>query len=778
MRKLQPQVSDFIFRHRMERASRDDVNVTPFTGLHLGNTACLISGMGSDMHHSINAGLDELAVAARRGNKEAGGIIYRIYNAFERNVPDDIDYVRKVHEAAVYGSVAAYEDLKVVGGELAQSVRTSLRQQTCGVGASFFWNNKCLNGWRFSDRNQLGWIEDLLQSTTEQSDSIIVNLHGDNLLHAAASLDLDYLIPTLLDQYRFQIDKRNQEGETALLCAMRSGSYWIADQLLERGANPCVMSNRGETPMHWLISITEYGQKPMLEKLIAKGGLMTITCWAQICDYAAVEIPSFHHYAERLSRGTPLHWAICRKKPFLIRILLEKGLNAHSKGPYSDYYTPLEQAAYLHEVDLLRLLIEKTAPHPRRAGIATSDRGYLHSHPPGQPPSDGATILYGLPEMVKAAIDGSDRYSLLIRHGDRYKSQMRRTFNLLGKEMEHVSFASGVDHEGRTPLYYAAVGGFDEAVEHIIHYMNGTADINSPYGTSQMTPICQAIRRNHRGLFHKLLEHGARLDVKVDNPAITGNLDWGLLHVAASSIVGGDLAIAKYLIDHGVPIEDYRTADEPSESPLAVAIEDNQFELANILRTSGAQVNARSMFISRPRVKLRLPTTILGRIIAANMRHSAQKLRYLLYPQSSNSNLEQPSFVVEPNNGYTALHWSLLFDEHVENLEEELDTDVRNEIFGLLREKYDDYEQLNARTLDGERTALHIATARGNLKAVEMLLEYDADTSLTDGRGKTALENATDRLEELEQQRGTTKEVDDARKIIKKLIEISDKQEE
>ena len=758
----------------MERTSRDDVNITPFTGLHLGNAACLISGMGSDMHQNVDSGLDALAVAARRGNKEAGGIIYRMYNAFERNVPDDIDYVRKIHEAAIFGSVAAYEDLKVVGGELAQSVRTSLRQQTCGVGASFFRNTNCLNGWRFNDRSRLGWIQDVLQRTTERPDSIIVNLHGDNFLHAAASLDLDYLIPILLDQYHFEIDKLNHAGETALLCAMRSGCYSIVHQLLDRGASPCVMSNRGETPMHWLISITEYGQKPMMEKLIAKGGLMTITCWAQICEYAAVEIPSFHHYAERLSRGTPLHWAICRKKPFLIRILLEKGLNAHSGGPYSDYYTPLEQAAYLHEADLLRLLIEKTAPHPRRDGIATSDRGYMYSHPSDQLPPDDATILYGVPEMVRAAIDGSDRYSLLIRHGDRYKSQMRRTFKLLGKEMEHVTFASGVDGKGHTPLYYAAMGGFGEAVEHIIHYMNGTEDINSPYGQSQMTPICQAIRRNHHSMFHKLVENGARLDVRLGNPANTGKFDWGLLHVAASSVVGGDLAIAKFLIDHGVPIDGYGTTDEPSESPLAVAIEDNQFELANILRTSGAQVNARSSFISRPRIKLRLPTTILGRIIAANMRHSAQKLRYLLYPQNCNCDLEQPLFVVEPNNGFTALHWSLLFDEHIENLEEELDPDVRTEIFGLLREKYDDNEQLNAQTLDCGRTALHIATAKGNLKAIEMLLEYDADTSLTDDKGKTALGIATERLEELEQQWGTAKEVEDAREIVKKLTEMLD----
>ena len=74
--------------------------------------------------------------------------------------------------------------------------------------------------------------------------------------------------------------------------------------------------------------------------------------------------------------------------------------------------------------------------------------------------------------MVKAAIDGSDRFSLLIRHGDRYKSQMRRTFQLLGKEMEYSTFTLGVDGEGRTSLHYAAMHGYDEAIECLFQYCN------------------------------------------------------------------------------------------------------------------------------------------------------------------------------------------------------------------------------------------------------------------------------------------------------------------
>src|SRR5437762_6874175 len=160
----------------------------------------------------------------------------------------------------------------------------------------------------------------------------------------------------------------------------------------------------------------------MMEKLIAKGGLQTITCWAQTCDYAAVAIESFHHYSERLSKGMPLHWAICRKKAFLVRLLLEQGAPIQFNGPSPKVYTTLEQAAYLHEAGILRLMIEKHAPYPRAPAYAVSNRGTIVNIT-DQPPR--STVLRGVAEMIKAAIDGSDRYSLLVRHGDRYKSHMR-----------------------------------------------------------------------------------------------------------------------------------------------------------------------------------------------------------------------------------------------------------------------------------------------------------------------------------------------------------------
>lgn len=77
---------------------------------------------------------------------------------------------------------------------------------------------------------------------------------------------------------------------------MRAGAFSIAHQLLDNGADPSIISNRSESPLHWMISIMEFGYKWMIAKIIEKSGLQTIKCWAQMCDYAGMSFHSYHLY--------------------------------------------------------------------------------------------------------------------------------------------------------------------------------------------------------------------------------------------------------------------------------------------------------------------------------------------------------------------------------------------------------------------------------------------------------------------------------------------------
>ena len=160
MRGLHPQVCDFVISHILYRSTLEAYATNAL--LYVGNASCLISGMGSDKYQDTERGLEAINAAARLAYRDADALIFQTHAAFGRESPEDIDYVDKMHNAAIYGSVAAYEDLKIVAGELAPCIRASLLQQTCGVGANSFLDWQCLNGWIFSDRDQLGWIDGVL----------------------------------------------------------------------------------------------------------------------------------------------------------------------------------------------------------------------------------------------------------------------------------------------------------------------------------------------------------------------------------------------------------------------------------------------------------------------------------------------------------------------------------------------------------------------------------------------------------------------------------------
>ena len=56
------------------------------------------------------------------------------------------------------------------------------------------------------------------------------------------------LVEYLLAQPKIEVDKRDIDGQTALLVAAKKGNARIVDLLLEAGADPTLKNERGETP--------------------------------------------------------------------------------------------------------------------------------------------------------------------------------------------------------------------------------------------------------------------------------------------------------------------------------------------------------------------------------------------------------------------------------------------------------------------------------------------------------------------------------------------------
>ena len=605
-------------------------------------------------------------------------------------------------------------------------------------------NGECLNGWSFAHRDRLDWIQNLLSTSKGDLQFTRVNKRGDTLLHAAVTLKLRDLLTHLLDEPDVTFDTQNTEGETPLLCAMRAGSMDEAILLLDRGADPCIISHRQESPMHWLLSCPERRSKMVLEKIIEKGGWQTITTWAQTCNYAADALGTFRHYSERMCDGTPLHWALCRKKATLAKVLIDRGAPIDFTGP-QDQLSPLEVAAHLHEAELLRFLFYEQARLMTRLALQRSKNPSLtdvERH--NAAVSATNPVLYRGARMVLYAIEGSDRYSLIVQHGEAYKTFSRRTFALLGRNCnsEKVKYGRGFDGEGRSALHVAVRGGYELATELILQYLDGAANINSPYGNEYWTPICEAVRRDHESLFDLLVSRGADVNVRVDSPTQKTGRSWSLLHIAARSAFGARIGIGTRLVDRGVPLDSYGAPDDPAESPLSLAIENDAFALADLFRSRGANIQAASRYMFGGRIILSRQISILGRVIAANMRYSKYRLKYLLYPPASSKAFRQASFNILSDLKATALHWNLMFHEFLPS-DSLIDMDTRIEVFRILLDRFDAPEELNSQDVEGN-TALHLAAKYGSIEHIRLLVDDPGGSNLRlkNNAGSTASDTA------------------------------------
>lgn len=80
-----------------------------------------------------------------------------------------------------------------------------------------------------------------------------MNKRGDYILHAAAAIGCFRLVERMLKDKYVKVDQLNAHGETALLCAYRSGHPDIVKLLVDNGAKASIQATNGESPLHWLL---------------------------------------------------------------------------------------------------------------------------------------------------------------------------------------------------------------------------------------------------------------------------------------------------------------------------------------------------------------------------------------------------------------------------------------------------------------------------------------------------------------------------------------------
>ena len=274
------------------------------------------------------------------------------------------------------------------------------------------------------------------------------------------------------------------------------------------------------------------------------------------------------------------------------------------------------------------------------------------------------------------------------------------------------------------PLYYAALCGFQDLVEHLI--VKYPQQVNAS-GGFYMTPVVAALAGRHFQLAKLLHRNGSSVDPRgsggqspLYSVAYYGDLelvgallshkadikahdrrDRTPLHTASQGGHGNGPKVVQLLLEHEAD-PNARTSD--GETPLHHASHHGRCEVARLLLKHGADLNARTRDGSTP----------LHHASLYRQRGVAQ----LLLEHGADPN-------VRTTDGSTPLHCASRYASH--------------EIVLLLLEHGADP---NARTSDGE-APLHHAWMFGGREVAQVLLEHGADLHVRTTEGETPLHRAS-----------------------------------
>jgi ankyrin repeat protein len=631
-----------------------------------------------------------------------------MYKACQKDLPAEVPIKEYLKTQALQGSRMALQDLKTLDKDQAVTVKRSLSIGYAGVGAT--WYND--SAWTHGLSRQKLWSQALSIEALGPNDGLenmVVNTRGDRLLQAAAAIGADQLVERLLPYV--DVNQSNAKGETALLCACRSGHADVVKVLLDNGAR-AIQSKNGESPLHWLLSFDEKINFAALGKdLIERGGAKVEAFTTEAISYSC--FPGSIDVDFRPA-GTPLMWAVHDNLPGLVSFFLANGADPEWQLQ-ENHSTPLQWAAFYHHTDCLKFLIahcEATVDVPM---TTDGKRDLRHA------------VWYR--HLVHKALHAADKFSMILRNSANYRQQLKSTLELLQSKTKMISFELG---ERETLLHFAAREAHDEACEIILElgWKSGPAEeINHPAGPVGYTPLHESVRWNRRPLFHILRRSGAEALALAYRP-YDESRTWSSLHLFADQAHNDNLELVEDLVAAGVPVDGDPT--QSIETPLHIAVRRNAFCLADLLRKCGAAIDAlctHSTLLINPH-----PLTGLGHIVVLNARHSFHGLRYMIASGAS--------FIVEPARGLSALHLcamvpnGLVYVGGAPLLRENFDWETNSAISLELRTGFAKPEQLNMQCKIEGKTALHLAAENGNLGVVTELVNAGADKTIRCEQGE------------------------------------------
>ena len=350
-----------------------------------------------------------------------------------------------------------------------------------------------------------------------------------------------------------------------LLCACVGGHIDCAMFLLERGTNPSGEKYAVEAPLHWLCSFRADDLSVVAKRLKEAGALIDQLPRPQRADVRNVWADREEVYT---IPGTPLGRAVIMKSLPAIRTLLALG---------ADLLARLEQGICTKSaIDLACVL-----SLPRILEVLLL---FLDARSAVKPE------IFNKYQKLRAAhsklitpYDPTALQGRLVRSGTNYKQDMFLTLQMLQKraaDSKSPYYPNKARVDGNLLCKEIQLGHVD--IVEILLRLGDSADGNPEY-----QPIVEAVKLNHEFIFRLLINYGAEISIRTAEESPNQPT---LLKILAGrpKTSRPDLYTAYYLLCNGAETDPFC---DGTRSASALAVKNQDFELADLLLGHGADIN-------------------------------------------------------------------------------------------------------------------------------------------------------------------------------------------